>query len=378
MSPQDPTSQTPRPLDTEERALADRLARLGPHGEPSPALDSRILSAAHASVHQRAADSDVRRKPRVRWSVNLGIAASLVLAVGLAWQLRPLPDATVAYRSEADSALGGAAPEAKQESRPDEREMVPLPMMKPAPAADTISDSNGDAGDVEPRIASVAPPLEQPPAMVMQTPAPARELQPPPSPPAPPAPVFNAPAPAAKTLNPPNPTASTVSSAPIPAPASADTAGSNAPVAPRDARAFSTGTSAAETAAAAAQSSARLRKQADARDKASAAQSLGTVETAQPEAFRRQQARDAAAADMPDEDVPPATVASPIVRDAWLARIRELAADGRIDEARASLREFRVRYPGYLLPDDLRALEQQSGKPYSPGTQTPGSDTTGP
>jgi hypothetical protein len=30
-------------LTPEERALADRLARLGSQGEPSPALDARIL-----------------------------------------------------------------------------------------------------------------------------------------------------------------------------------------------------------------------------------------------------------------------------------------------------------------------------------------------
>src|SRR5690606_11343726 len=64
----------------------------------------------------------------------------------------------------------------------------------------------------------------------------------------------------------------------------------------------------------------------------------------------------AASEDMPLEDIPPATVASPQVRDAWLARIRELAAAGRSDDARASLREFRHRYPDYPLPEDLRAL----------------------
>ncbi|MFC7302503.1 hypothetical protein ACFQME_12315, partial [Luteimonas weifangensis] len=68
------------------------------------------------------------------------------------------------------------------------------------------------------------------------------------------------------------------------------------------------------------------------------------------------EAAEAAGNDEPVNDVPPATVATPQVRDAWLARIRELAAAGRSDEARASLREFRHRYPDYRLPDDLRAL----------------------
>jgi hypothetical protein len=60
--------------------------------------------------------------------------------------------------------------------------------------------------------------------------------------------------------------------------------------------------------------------------------------------------------DMPIDDIPPATVASPQVRDAWLARIRELAGAGNIEDARASLREFQHRYPEYPLPQDLRAL----------------------
>ena len=64
------------------------------------------------------------------------------------------------------------------------------------------------------------------------------------------------------------------------------------------------------------------------------------------------QAREDAAA----EDVPPATVDSPQVRDAWLQRIRELVKSGKAEDARASLSEFVHRYPEYPLPDDLSAL----------------------
>ena len=63
------------------------------------------------------------------------------------------------------------------------------------------------------------------------------------------------------------------------------------------------------------------------------------------------------AADAPDEDVPPATVDSPAVREAWLSRIEELLELGRQDEARASLTEFRRRYPHAPLPPALRTLE---------------------
>ena len=42
----------PAPLDQtpEERELAQRLARLGPRGEPSPQLDARVLAAARAAL----------------------------------------------------------------------------------------------------------------------------------------------------------------------------------------------------------------------------------------------------------------------------------------------------------------------------------------
>ena len=69
-----------------ERELAQRLARLGPQREPSPALDARVLAAAHAAVQPRAQ----RRKPAT-WPTVFGLAASVVFALGLAWKLRPEP-----------------------------------------------------------------------------------------------------------------------------------------------------------------------------------------------------------------------------------------------------------------------------------------------
>lgn len=58
------------PLDAEEAALAARFASL-PGGEPSPALDARVLAHAHAAVR--------RRPPLLRW----GGAAAAVLALGV-------------------------------------------------------------------------------------------------------------------------------------------------------------------------------------------------------------------------------------------------------------------------------------------------------
>ena len=45
------------------------------------------------------------------------------------------------------------------------------------------------------------------------------------------------------------------------------------------------------------------------------------------------------------------------VRDAWLRRIGELLAEGKADDAKASLAEFRRRYPEATLPPELRTLE---------------------
>ena len=61
--------------------------------------------------------------------------------------------------------------------------------------------------------------------------------------------------------------------------------------------------------------------------------------------------------DDPGEDVPPATADSPEVRDAWLRRIGELLKQGKHDDAKASLAEFRRRYPDASLPPELRKLE---------------------
>jgi hypothetical protein len=39
----------------------------------------------------------------------------------------------------------------------------------------------------------------------------------------------------------------------------------------------------------------------------------------------------------------------------WLERIEDLRKQGRLDEAKASLADFRKRYPDYRLPEPLRA-----------------------
>ncbi|MET0808456.1 MAG: hypothetical protein ABWX93_06835 [Pseudoxanthomonas sp.] len=137
-------------LTLEERELALLLSRQGPHGEPSAALDSRILGAAHAAVGRHPT-----RKPKPRWPVAMGLAASVVLAVGIAWQLRPvqqsatLSEAPVAYpagensaAAASDSGMASAQPaEAANETAVADRaaSVAPAPVDVVAPPAAPIS-----------------------------------------------------------------------------------------------------------------------------------------------------------------------------------------------------------------------------------------------
>lgn len=325
MTPHEPTS-----LDSEERALAQRLARLGPHGEPAPALDSRVLAAAHAAVagHRRTSRQGSRR-----WPLGLGVAASLALALGLAWQLRPLPDAAPAYRSEADSALRPAPAAAGTASQGTE------PVFPPPPAETAAADS------VQRELPVAEPPPAPPSASAEKIPAPASQ-------PVPPAPqetpiVFDAPGSAQATQ-----AAMQGKAAESSARRAADASAAIAAPAPAGApQAFATPRAAADAGSAPSPSAERAPTPAAAMQPESTRQKVAVPATAPAEPSAT-----SAGEDMPIDDVPPATVASPQVRDAWLARIRELAADGDIEDARASLREFQHRYPDYPLPQDLRAL----------------------
>ncbi|MCL6711421.1 hypothetical protein M8R20_30970 [Pseudomonas sp. R2.Fl] len=136
----------PEPLSAEERQLADQLARLGPHGEPSPTLDARILAAAHDAVAARAA---APRKPR--WPVAMGLAASALLAVGIAWQLRPVDE----------------VPSAEQTALPEAR----LVIADEPQAADAAAAAPADAPPASAR--QVAPPA---PASVVQPPTVAKPM----------------------------------------------------------------------------------------------------------------------------------------------------------------------------------------------------------
>lgn len=143
---------TPPPSDDElpdERELAALYARL-PKAEPDAALDAAVFA-------QVARVAPVRRRPR--WPVALASAAVLVLAVGVAWQVRDtLPPA------------GPPVASAPPVATPD---TTATPTPAPAPAPAPISHAKPTQEAVRPvRRAPARPPAPtSPPPQAPAAPA---------------------------------------------------------------------------------------------------------------------------------------------------------------------------------------------------------------
>lgn len=287
-------SRNPRqPLTNEEAALAARLPPLHGPVEPGAMLDARILAAAHA-----AATAQPPPGPRIRWLAPLAVAASLSLAVGLAWRLGP-PVTPVADAPSAAATME-QLPESRMMEPPNDAPVPPLPpAVQPALRSQAANKPAADARAPEDQAQATALPAS-PPA-------------PQPPPPAAPAAV-----------------AAAADMGAAPDVALASTSSMTKSVAGMDA------TRERAAAAGAAQGT-----QANEAERAAAASSGAPL--VHDDGF--------------GEDVPPATVDSPEARRAWLRRIGELLQEGRVDDAKASLAEFRRRYPDAPLPPDLRALE---------------------
>lgn len=322
-------THSPDRLTPEERELASRLARIGPHGEPPAALDARILSAAHAAV----AVTPARRR---RWPAVLGVAATLALAIGVTWQLRPRPEASPALQegppaaeATAPAAMGEAADAAAAMSAADvpggagsdqptaQRAAAPVarpqesavePSRTGAPAGPSGDAKAGSQGRGVP-LRTMAPPPEEPPAVFDE-----REEQdvaaPPTFAPAP-APVAM-PAPAVVEPPPPAPPPPPAMAAPAPTPVIATDS-----------------SRAAEQAARPAAASAGVQAK------------KATASTAEPGL----------------RDVPIREDAS-LGPSEWLDRIRLRLAAGDATGARESLALFRRYYPDHALPEDLSPLAQ--------------------
>ncbi len=351
--------QSPHALDAEERALARTLPRLHGRTAPGPDLDASILAAAQAAVRP-AKPSQRPAKPRIRWIAPASLAASVMLAVGMAWHLRPLPMLeTVGPAGQSDTADAVAV-----------RMIESSPNDKPASAMQSGSvpaqaDATARQPAASPAIAAQdAEAFPLPPARPREAPSPPpprRALAEPVSPAAPPSQGHAAPPRSAATMQmgaPARAGSLTGSSARPSAASTGNTLDTQAIDPAVNARAVAPAAASASRDAVARDASSASMNKAGLLERRQQAAPKAVAPAPDPDVHDEAlMAADAGFVDDPDEDVPPATVDSPAVRDAWLNRIVELLEQGNRQDARASLAEFRRRYPAATLPPRLRALE---------------------
>ncbi|WP_313642176.1 hypothetical protein [Stenotrophomonas sp.] len=321
-------------LTPEERDLARLLGRPDARVQgPGAQVDADILALARAPLQAAppapagplaspvtptvAAKGHGWRRRR-RLTSSLAVAASLVLVVGLAWQLQPTAPSIPQHGDSAMQATDAPVAAAADASGTAEVEAVPPPaavveapaQSAPADEARKQASASHTKSKAEPVPAPASPPTEVPMAE-------AYAAAPAPAPPAPPAPV---------------------ALQAEPAPALANSGASNdAPLASRAPRPPFEGQRAIPHA--------------------------GEKATAKAVAARRERAA-VAAAPAPAADMTTAT-AAPLVdieadtrlsRRHWLKRIRERLDTGDLDGARASLRRFAHDYPEARVPKDLQPL----------------------
>lgn len=336
------------PLTPEERELAAQLSRLGPHGEPSPALDSRIMAAAHADLVK----TDTA-KPKPRWPVALSLAASVLLAVGVAWQLRPLQETPTA--SEAPSAA----------AVPESASTVQAPMETQGGAEAKQPAADAAAPQVSPTQALPAAPE---PRNVARTPL--REAQKP-APPNTASPAVVSGRTAAKATAPPvtqapTPRSTDLYSPPPPAPPAPARSAEPTAAAAAPAMSATSGAERAERSAVLAEQAAQAKR---ARDEATSSRLI----LRESEQRRRQESMSVSAAtaaaqdSVAEESGARATLRRtdlqlPVAEDAklapaeWLDRIRLRRDLGDSGNASASLRMFVDAHPFQRVPEDLRPL----------------------
>ncbi|MEN5421041.1 hypothetical protein ABE543_17385 [Stenotrophomonas sp. TWI169] len=312
------------PLTPEERELARLLGRRVEQAPPA-ALDATILAAARAAVQAPEADApgagSVRaRRPRRHWPAVFGVAASMVFAIGIAWQLRPEPPALPAHDAQVTAPRVAGEVAAEVAAQPAEGPTRPSP--------------------AEPAIAS-APPAPPAPVAAPRPAAPARS-----SAPQAPAPTVAARAKAAAqateraaadTAAPPpaaEPPAAVAYSAPLPAAAPAPPS-----LEARDAVAPLSGAMEAAPASAGQRGDTTTLKRAAPLRSAPGVMRRGSDAALSATAVQAEVAADAQ-----------------LPRRQWLQKIRERRDEGQRDIARASLERYVQQYPESRLPRDLRPL----------------------
>ncbi len=318
------------PLTPEERELARLLGRTAPTA-PSSALDEAVLAAARASLHPQpvpaagaaapSPDHGIprRRRTRSRLPALIGLAASVVFAVGIAWQLKPdapQPASSAAPSAAVEALPAPAAAPVAPEARRAETPMAAADVAEvaTAPAAKQSAPPAPPRADTGER--SITPPV----------PAPIKAAPLPPPAPAPAAPVAAAPASQAYAMDAAPAPASAPASAPAPALEKITTTGS------------------------------RVRQQAAEPRSAPMAAEPARNAAGAPGVMRRA-APAAVSGTLSDSAVNAAVDAdAALPRKQWLQRIRERRDNGDVDTARASLERYLQHYPETRVPRDVRPL----------------------
>lgn len=330
------------PLTAEERELARQIRRLGPRGEPSAALDARILSAAHAELSEHPPTTATRRRPR--WLPTLGLAASLVMAVGIVWQMRPAPPDTTesppSFAPMQSPPLPAAvvAVEARQEEKTssatsaDGVAAVAAATHESVPAPSTARSRTTDEPLQQPR-------LQETPAYEPPTPAPA-------SPPSPPLEI-----------------SATAAPAPPPAPAApaamANSVTDSTATGDKAATSLMQGPAIEQRPHAyEARSMQKMAKPVRAPAPAPAPTVTGTRKSLDAYADIATESSDSVAMGMPAEKEQVTAEDARLPRQEWLQRIRERRQAGDEDGARTSLERFVQAHPHSDIPHDLRSLLQ--------------------
>jgi hypothetical protein len=147
-------------LTPEERELARLLGRPATSEQPGADLDARIMAMANKPLPAPVATAPLSVR-RSSWSrrrgvtSSLAVAASLVLVVGLAWQLRPTPPpAPDLHTASADSVtVPAAAPPVADHAT---AEAADAPSTVPIPAAPAEVAAGDDKAETEKSAASHA------------------------------------------------------------------------------------------------------------------------------------------------------------------------------------------------------------------------------
>ncbi|HEL4268717.1 TPA: hypothetical protein UM524_003504 [Stenotrophomonas maltophilia] len=326
------------PLTPEERELARLLGRRAEQAPPA-ALDAAILAAARAAVDAPAADAVASpeaprtQRTRPRWPAVFGIAASMVFAIGIAWQLRPEPPPV-----PAGEAAVAAAPAAAED-------------VAAADQAAERSAADSAVAAAEPAAAPAAP--EAAPVAAAPAPAIARASKPAP------AGTAEAPAQAARSMAA-DAAADTSFAALPPAPAAAPATAPPAPPAPTAysapaplmAPVVASGSLKARSAGTAESNSVQA-EQAPALDRVEITSMKREAPSRSAPGIMRRGSDAGLSADAVQAEV---DADARLPRRQWLQKIRTRRDDGQRDLARASLERYMQQYPEARLPRDLRPL----------------------